>query len=184
MKIKAFSMVVLVGLFVAPSAAATLGKGDNEIELSMSYSDLDIGSSSGLDLGSEERLELTLLYGRLLTDGFEIGLLTSYSDQEIDGGDIVADESSDTSSIGAFIAYNFLTGETVIPYLVGTLEIIGGDGGDLYDTAYGAGGGIKIYPFEHGGFRFGVNFTKLNSDLPGLPDGDVLSAGGGLLLKW
>lgn len=48
---------------------------------------------------------------------------------------------------------------------------------------YGAEAGLKLYPFEHGGVRFGVRYSKLRSDVDGLPDTDGLGLGVALLLK-
>ncbi len=167
-------------------AAGGLEEGDSEVTLRGSFSDLDRGSEGGFDLGSSENTGFSMSWGRLVSGGHEFGLLVGYGKDDIDGGDDPEeDERFDQSRFGGFYNYNFSTGsDTMTPYAGAFVATLGGDLGDLYDLSYGAELGVKIYPWEHGGFSAGLNYTELKSDAQGLPDADAISLGFGILLKY
>ncbi len=166
-------------------AAGGLEEGDSEVTLRGSYSDTDFGSEGGFNFGSTEETDFSMSWGRLISGGHEFGLLVGYVKQDVEGGDLFADESSDGTRFGGFYNYNFSTGsDTMTPYVGAFVATLGGDLGDAYDLSYGAELGVKIYPWEHGGFSAGLGYTELKSDAQGLPDADAISLGFGILLKY
>ncbi len=166
-------------------AAGGLNEGDSEVTLSGGFSDTDFGSGGGFDLGSTEDTELSVSWGRLVQGGHEFGLVVGYVKQDVEGGDLFADVSSDGTRVGGFYNYNFDIGnDTVTPYVGAVLATLGGDLGDAYDLTYGAEVGVKIYPWEHGGISVGLGYSELKADAQDLPDADSLSLGFGVLLKY
>jgi hypothetical protein len=181
---KVLALVLFLGV-IGVASADGLEKGDNEVSLRLSYSDTDFGSdSSGSDLGSTKNTDVSISYGWLVTDRHEVGLIAAYSKLKIDGGDIFLDESVDGTRFGAFYIYNFGASGSLTPYVGASLSTLGGDLGDSYNLQYGAEAGLKFYPFENGGISFGLGYSKLKADMPGLDDADDLNIGVGLLLKY
>jgi len=174
------AMLTVCGLCMAGGPE----KGENETAFRLSYSDTDFGSTGGLDFGSSQDTDVSLAYGWYLTDSHELGLSLGYVKQEIKGGSLGPDASIDGTQFGGFYNYNFSAGTTLTPYLGASLATMGGDLGDAYDFSYGVEFGVKVYPFEHGGFSFGLSYSELLSDTPGLPDASGINLGAGLLLKY
>ena len=178
---------IIVGLCFAVAGAAAAGelqKGDNEVAFEAAYSDTDFGSSEGFDLGSTKETDLSLSYGWLVTDHHEFGLVAGYFKQDIDGGDVFANAEVDGTRLGGFYTYNFGNYGNVTPYVGGVISTLGGDLGDSFDLQYAAEVGIKVYPWEHGGFNVGLGYFQLTADAPGLDDADGLNLGIGVLLKY
>ena len=172
---------VIVGLLLAAvchtaTLADSLKEGEIETTFRGSYTDVDIGSDS------TESLQLRASFGWMLSDNHEFGWFATILDQEttISGS---TTEVTGTSA-GLLYHYNFTTGGDAAPYFGFSFGILGGDLGDLYDYSYAFEGGVKFYPFKHGGMIFGVSIGSLNSDQAGVPDADSVSIGAGMLLKF
>lgn len=179
--------LVLVGLCVLALGAVEAGgleKGDNEVAFEVLWSDTDFGSSSGSDLGSSEQTDLSLSYGWMVTARHEFGLLLGYFEEDLDGGDLFEDVSTDGTRLGGFYNFNFGATGMATPYVGAALSTLGGDLGDAFDLQYAVEVGVKLYPFDHGGVSIGLGYSELKADAPGLPDADALSLGIGLLLKY
>ncbi len=181
---RAWAVILCLGLLIGPAMAGELEKGDHEVTLRLSYTDTDFGTSGGIDFGSSKDTEIALTYGWLVTERHEFGFLAGYVRQELKGGDLFADSSTDGTQIGGFYAYNFDLEGMATPYIGVSVATLGGDLGDAYDLEYTAELGVKIYPFEHGGVSAGLGFFKMQADAPGLADADGFHFGVGLLIKY
>jgi len=180
---------LVIGLVcVAVSLGLTFGgelkKGENEATFRFSYANIDMGSSGGLDVGSQENTDVHVAWGYLLTDTSEVGVSFGYIKQDFSGSDIFESETTDGTTFGVFYDYNFKTKGQVLPYVGVGVSTIGGDLGDLYDLEFGVEAGIKFYPFDHAGVNVGVSYSKLQGAESGIPDGDGIALGAGLLIKF
>lgn len=161
-------------LVASPALADSLRKGQKEINFDFSYSKLE-GDDSNQSL---KTTLLTGMFGYMLTDGHEVGGILQYSKSEISGS-----ASSDSTLFGAFYHYNFQAGPNINPYLGANLATIGGDLGDVFDTAYGIEGGVKVWPWSNGGFQFGVRYTKYQG-ADNFEDGTETALFGGVGIKF
>jgi hypothetical protein len=184
MRLRISAVATVIALATIPIAAGPLTKGDKETSFRLSFAKVEFGSAEGFDLGSTETLDASFSYGWLLSDSHEIGGLVAYNKQDYDGGDLFEDQKTDGSAFGVFYNYNFKTQGNLAPFVGVSASVLGGDVGDLYDWEYDLLAGIKLYPFEHAGVVFEVSYGMLQSSEDGLPDGDGLALGVGLLLKY
>jgi hypothetical protein len=169
---KRFAVAVAgLAFLAAPLACLAQNKtnGSNEFSGSASYTDIE-------DV-SQTVLELT--YGRYLTRMHEVGITAGYI--EFDLGDL---GSIDGTSLGGFYHLNFPTSGSVTPYIGVMATKNGGDLGDAYDFSYGASAGIKVYPFEHGGFFLSVSYEELQGAEDFIPDANGTAVEAGLLLRF
>jgi hypothetical protein len=158
--------------------ADQLAKGDNELVFDFSYEDFSVDSPSpGVSGVDTKDINLAGRWGYLLTNRHEVGGVIDYSKSEVGSAD------SDSIGIGAFYAYNFAAGTNLNPFLEGHFLTIGGDAGDVFDNQYGIAGGVKVYPWENGGFDFGVSWDQLKG-ASSFPDADGFTLFGGILVKW
>ena len=69
------------------------------------------------------------------------------------------------------------------PYIGAQVALPGGDTGEYIDLTYGLAVGIKFYPWEHGGFNFGLayNMAQVEGDADDLTD---LGLFAGILIKF
>jgi hypothetical protein len=157
--------------------AEGVGKGQNEIAGRLSYANVDAGPVETTET------DFSLSYGRYLTDSHQVGLIASYFDQEIEEEGF-GSVSADGTALGAFYHFNFLTSGIITPFLGVNASFLGGDIGDVYDFQYGIEGGIKVYPFEHAGFAFGIEWSQLQASEDYYEDADGLAFGAGLLIRF
>ena len=170
-------VVCLLAVLVCSWAVANAGqvaKGDKELAFSFSYVDFSFDDGGG-DL---KDMSLAARFGYLLTDTHEVGGVFSYLKHEETGS-----PDEDGTGFGAFYNYNFKAGTNMNPYLEAHYQVIGGDAGDVVDSQYGLAVGIKMYPWDNGGFRFGVSWDQLTG-ADSNPDGDGIVAFAGIQLKW
>jgi len=166
------AVVALLMVGAAGSVQANqLEKGDKEINFNVSYTDIspDVGDSL-------KTTQIDGRFGYLLTHAHEVGFMLDY--MKIEDG-----SSADASIYGVFYHYNFRAGETMNPYVGAQVYAFGGDLGDVYDTSYGLQAGIKVYPWDHAGFNFGLSWDTLNGK-DAFGDGDQTKLFGGVLVKW
>ncbi len=163
---------VLVLVSALPATAGGLEAGNRELAASAWYVDMDI------DDASFKMTNLTGQFGWAFADGHELEVLVGYWKIDLDGWDV------DGLIWGLGYTYNFSTEGNVVPFLGVEVAKIDGDLGDLYDMTWGAVGGIKVYPWEHGGFRVGVRWGKMNSNMDGLSDADLLGLDAGVVLRF
>lgn len=165
------AILIVVVLSHAPAALADyLEKGDRELSFSLSFSDLDFDASS---VGDSDSTELTATFGYLLTDHHEVGV----------GAAVFEGNGSSSSILVLFYSYNFRAAANVNPYIGGQFLAYNGDIGDLFDTAYGLVAGIKVFPWSHGGFFFGVSYREIQGASSVL-DATELNAFSGLRVKF
>lgn len=176
----AFALIGLPGMTLAGSPV----EGEKEIALQASYTNVDLGSTGGLDLGETTDAELDLLYGWFFAGGHELGITAAYIKQKLDGGDIQPDSETDGTAVGFFYHFNFKSSGTVTPFLGFAVSKLGGDIGEVYDLEYGAEAGLKLYPFEHGGVGLSLGYSKLRADIEQQPDATGVGLAAALLLKY
>jgi len=119
--------------------------------------------------------------GFMLTDQHEVGGRLSWFKSEFDSSTVNSDV--DGNAIGAFYHFNFGMEGSMTPFVGAFYTIVGGDLGDIIDSDYGIEGGVKVYPWENGGFVFKAvwdQFTGSDNN----PDGDGLGLFAGVGLKW
>lgn len=181
---RAAVLMAVVILACGASTAANFKKGNKEVALRLSYTDIDYGSKAGFDFGSRQSTELVFSFGWLVTDAVEVGAALSHSKDEIDAGDFGPDADSDATGFGIFFQYNFPTFGTFTPFLGIELFALSGEISDVYDYEIDAEAGVKIYPFEHGGIVASVRYSRAFSGNDFVPDADALGVGAGLVLKY
>jgi len=173
--LRLFFPVLLLTCVVSANAASPT-QGNNEFTGRFSYSDISFGSYD------QKETELTIAYGRYLTDMHEIGFSASYTDLEADVDGF--SESVDGSSLGVFYNLNFPTSGSILPFIGVGVATIGGDLGDAYDWGYDISAGLKIYPFQHAGFVFQVSYTELMAAEDFIEDADGIVVGAGLIIRF
>ena len=183
------TLIALLSLVIAAAGAVTmttagaLEKGQKELLLRFSFSNIDFGTVSGIDFGERQDTDLGVSLGWLLTDNHELGISVSFSKAEIKNSDF-GDAEFDSSASGGFYHFNFSGPNKVIPFFGFNAAVVGGDFGDLYDTQLGVEFGIKAYSFEHVAILASARYTKLFADAPGFPDADAVSLGVGIILNF
>ena len=60
------------------------------------------------------------------------------------------------TTLGVFYHFNFNLGGATTPFPGAFYSTIGGDEGDIVDSSYGIEGGVKIHPWENGGFLVAI----------------------------
>jgi hypothetical protein len=164
---------LLCGLLFATSAFADqLEKGDTEINFAFTFQQQDIDDSD-LD---PELTSLSGSFGYLLTDAHELGAILGYTDLKIEN------ESTDLFSFGAFYHYNFRAAENLNPYVGAQIATVTGDDA-VSDSSYGLTAGVKMYPWENGGFNFGVSYDQFAGDGDN-PDSNTINVFAGVLIKF
>jgi hypothetical protein len=169
-------------LCAAPALAEAPEQGDNEVQLALSYVDLDLGEQNGFDAGERTDATFALSYGWYLTDHHEVGAVFQYQESEFQSGGETAE--SDGIGYGAFYHYNFGAGETATPFLGVRALGLGGDLGDAYDFQYDVTFGVKIYPFDHAGVLLAASYGELQGAEDNIPDADGLTVEAGILMKY
>jgi hypothetical protein len=172
-EMKRLSVVLAVLVLVSGSSAfaGQLAKGDWEFLFDFSY------SKFSPDTGSDEKsTDITGRAGYLLTDAHEVGGVLEYGKDE-------NGVSFDSTAFGAFYHYNFKAGTNMNPYVGAQYTFFGGDFGDFYESASGLTAGIKVYPWDNGGFNFGVLWENWSGE-DFVEDADVTGLFGGVQLKY
>jgi hypothetical protein len=165
--------ITAAAMLLAPWAhAGFLAEGEMELAFSFAYSDLSVDGGP-----SATNVVLTGRFGFLLTDTHELGIVLDYADLEDFSG-----PRGDEIGTGAFYHFNFQAGADMNPYVGGFYTFIGGDAGDVWDTSYGLEAGVKLFPWDSGGFNFGVRWSQLTGDAPA--DASGIDAFAGIQLKW
>ncbi len=177
-------IVAVVLLACGASAAANFEKGNREVALGLSFTDVDFGSNAYGDFGSWRSTEFVLSYGWLVTDTVEVGGAISHSKNEVDGGDFGRDSESDATGFGVFFQNNFRTSGKFTPFVGIAFFALSGDVSDIYDYEINAEAGVKIYPFKHGGIVASAQYSRSFSGNDAYPDADALGLGVGLVLKY
>ena len=157
---------------------------ESEVMLRAGYASMDFGTTMGFDLGGTTDISLVLNHGWMLSDNHELGIALSYAKQDYEGGDIFEDSETDASGLGGFYQYNVRTSGNITPFFGAYGSVLGGDTGEVYNFEIGAEGGIKIYPFEHGGVVVSLSYSQLSADDDEMPDASIFALGAGLLLKY
>lgn len=142
-------IATLVSLLAAVSAAQAdhLQKGDREIAFRFSYVNFDFEGPGG----DVEVAQLDLSFGYMLTDHHEVFGILGW----------LATEGYEELALGGAYTYNFRAGRDLNPYLAVRFFTFEGDVGDIFDYSYGAEAGVKLYPWSHGGFIFGLGYRKM-----------------------
>ena len=175
MRLSRIVVLMALALVVTMPAMADLKKGDKELTASFSYSTQDFDDSD-VELTD---IDLNVDFGYLLTDRHEVGGRLNWFKTEVEPGGL----DFDGNSFGAFYHFNFNLGGAMTPFVGAFYTVVGGDEGDIVDSDYGIEGGLKIYPWENGGFIVKAvwdQFTGANDN----PDGDGLGLFAGVGLKW
>ena len=175
MKRSRIVVLFALALLVALPASADLTKGEKEVTASFSYSTQDFDDSD-VELTD---MDLDVDFGYLLTERHEIGGRLAWSKTEVEPGGL----DFDSTAFGVFYHFNFNLGGATTPFVGAFWTTIGGDEGDIVDSDYGIEGGVKIYPWENGGFIVKAvwdQFTGANDN----PDGDGLGLFAGIGLRW
>jgi hypothetical protein len=171
---------LLLLLACAPALrAGGIEPGEREVSLRFSSADLDLGTYSGVDLGSESQQRISASIGWVKTRVLEIGLDLSYIEMEPIQPLPWIEPAGDGYSYGAFLQTNIPTKGIVTPYFGLGLSILGGDIRELYDWDADLGFGLKIYPGRRFGIQAAVSYDKFSArdETPGA-DGVRLSLGG------
>ncbi len=178
-------LCVVLGAF-APAMAEGPEAGESEVQLSFSYSDVDLGEENGVDFGESTDINFSLSYGWYITDHHEVGGILSYTKSEITStvDEVTVEIDTDGYGVGAFYHYNFSSGNVATPYLGVAVQSIGGDAGDVYDLSYEAQLGVKFYPFDNAGVLLAASYSQLMAAEDGLPDADGIQLVAGLLIKY
>lgn len=175
MKVSRIVVLIAMALLVSMPAMADLKKGDKEVTASFSYSTQDFDDSE-LELTDTQ---LDVDFGYLLTDRHEIGGRLQWFKTEVEPFGFDADGTT----LGVFYHFNFNLGGAPTPFAGAFYSTIGGDEGDIVDSSYGIEGGVKIYPWENGGFILKAVWNQFTG-ADGNSDGDGLGFFGGVGLKW
>lgn len=170
--------LILVLFTTTLATAGQLQKGDNEVAFRFSFTDVDLGSNQG----DVTNFDLAIGYGSLLTDNHELGVSAGYTKTEINGPGV--DSDVDGGRWGVFYNLNFGSQGNITPYIGFDFRVFGGDLGDIFEYGYGVEAGIKVYPFDHGGFTAGLAYSKQEPSRSSQPSANTLSIGVGLALKY
>jgi hypothetical protein len=176
MKTSRIAIAIVALAFVASvPAMAALEAGQKELTASFGYSKQEFDDSDVEVTDSN----LDVDFGYLLTDNHEVGARLSWFKAETDPGGF----DIDGTAIGAFYHFNFGTEGSMTPFVGPFYTFVGGDAGDTVDSAYGAEGGLKIYPWENGGFIVKLVWSQFTG-ADSFPDGDGIDINAGISLRW
>lgn len=176
MKSSRFVILAALVLVASMPAMAALKQGEKEVTGSFSYQTQNFDSPSDVEI---KDTQLDVDFGYLLTDQHEIGGRLQWFKTEVDPGGF----DSDGTAFGVFYHFNFGMEGSMTPFIGAFYTTIGGDQGDFVDSDMGIEGGVKVYPWENGGFIFKAvwdQFTGADDN----PDGDGLGLFGGVGIKW
>lgn len=166
---KVVSVMFLVILASASlSFAQHLEKGDKELAFRLRYTNLDFDH-----LDNTETAEVRLTFAYMLTNHHEILGFVGY----------LMIDSFDDVNFGASYHYNFRAGDNLNPYVAPLVVKFAGDTEDTFDWGYGVEVGVKVYPWSHGGFLFGLNYVDFQGEIP-LLDATQFNMFGGLTVKF
>ena len=164
-------------LVAAMPVSAALKDGEKELTGSFSYRTRDFDDSDFETTDAQLNVDL----GFLLTDNHEVGGRISWFKSEVESGGESLD--ADGNAIGAFYHFNFGMEGSMTPFVGAFYTIVGGDLGDTLDSDYGIEGGLKIYPWDNGGFIVKAVWDQFTG-ADDFPDGDGLGLFAGVGLKW
>ena len=177
MKLVRIAIPVALALIAWMPSSAALQKGNKELNATFSYDNIKDDE--------DNELTTTILdvdFGYLLTARHEIGGRLSYSKVETKVPPFV-DDSTDSTEVGVFYHFNFGMEGMTTPFVGAFYTTISGDLGDQLDSRMGLEGGVKIYPWENGGFILKAVWSQL-SGADNNPDADGLGVFAGVGLKW
>jgi hypothetical protein len=177
MKLVRIAIPAALALVAWMPSSAALQKGNKELTGSFSYQSRDFDDTSV----ETTDIDLVVDLGYLLTDRHEVGGRVTWFKTEVDTD--FGDEDFDGNSIGAFYHFNFGMEGSMTPFVGAFYTIVGGDLGDTIDSDYGIEGGVKIYPWENGGFILKAAWDQMTG-ADDNPDADGLGLFAGVGLKW
>ena len=177
MKLVRIAIPAALALVAWTPSSAALQKGEKELTGTVSYDSLDFDDDSKLTTTT-----LNVDFGYLLTARHEIGGRLFYSKVDTEIPPFV-DESFDSTELGVFYHFNFGMEGATTPFLGAFYNTISGDLGDELDSRLGIEGGVKIYPWENGGFIIKGVWSQLTGANDG-PDADGLGLFAGIGLRW
>ena len=177
MKLSRIVIPAALALIAWMPSSAALEKGEKELNATFSYDNLDADDDTELTTTT-----VIVDFGYLLTSMHEIGGRFSYFKQELKDP-FFGEDSSDSTEIGAFYHLNFGMEGMTTPFVGAFYTAISGDLGDVLDSRLGLEGGVKVYPWENGGFILKGVWSQL-SGADDNPDADGLGLFAGVGLKW
>ena len=175
MKLVRIAIPAALALVAWMPSSAALQKGEKELTASFSYNTVEFDNS---DVETTDTT-LDVDFGYLLTDRHEVGGRLQWFKTEVDP-DIL---DADGTTLGVFYHFNFGMEGICTPFVGAFYATIGGDQGDLVDSSYGIEGGVKIYPWENGGFVLKAVWSQMTG-ADDNPDADGLGLFAGVGLKW
>ena len=143
------AFLILIGLAASPLSASTLAENKQEASFSASYVDTsDVGKTLQADG------QWQWIFGK----GYhELGAVLSYLNFDPDNG-----SSSDATIIGPVYTFNwFPDNNKVTGFVEGSLGLVSGDLGDVFDDAVEASVGAKVFVGNSAAVRFDYFFQKL-----------------------
>jgi len=177
MKLVRIAIPAALALIAWMPSSAALQKGNKELNATFSYDNIKDDDDNELTTTI-----LSVDFGYLLTARHEIGGRLSYNKVETKVPGLF-DDSTDSTELGAFYHFNFGMAGITTPFVGAFYTTISGDLGDQLDSRMGLEGGVKIYPWENGGFILKAVWSQL-SGADDHPDADGLGVFAGVGLKW
>jgi hypothetical protein len=142
------AMLAVVALISAPVSASPLTEKQQETSFSASFQDID-------NFG--KTIQIDGEWQWILGKGYhEVGAILSYLKDDPDTG-----PSSDATIIGPSYTFNWMpANDKVTPFVHGAFGFVSGDLGDVFDNAFLAGIGAKVFVGDSGAVRFEYYFQR------------------------
>lgn len=153
------AVLALIGLVAPMASASTLADKQHESSFSFSYEDVDnFGKTTSIDG------DWQWIFGK----GYnELGATLSYEKIDFDGGG-----SADATIFGPVYTWNWMPEkEKATGYLRAAYGFVSGDLGDLFDTAWQASVGAKVFVGNSAAVRLEYFFQSLTG-ADNFPDQD------------
>src|SRR5262249_25093156 len=143
------AILILFGFAASPLSASTLSEHKQEASFSASYVDTsDVGKTTQADG------QWQWIFGK----GYhEVGAILSYLNFDPDSG-----PSSDATILGPVYTFNWMPeNPKVTGFVEGSLGLVSGDLGDVFDDAFEASVGAKVFVGNSAAVRFDYFFQRL-----------------------